>query len=204
MRAGAGAAGGEFQGEVLRKTQKETWKDMSRRRWSALAVTVGFASMMLCSGCGLFGGKKGTETEGMLPNEIPTSGVGDLPMGARDGGGTLMTTPESQIEHVMFAFDSYQIEQTEIPKIEKAAAFLKSNAGVRLVTEGHCDERGSNEYNMSLGEHRALAIRANLISLGIGGDRIQTRSFGEERPADSGHNEEAWRINRRGEFALYR
>ena len=72
-----------------------------------------------------------------------------------------------------------------------------------LVVEGHCDERGSNEYNLSLGENRAQAIRATLVSKGIAADRIQTRSYGEEKPAAIGSGESVWSLNRRGEFSLY-
>jgi peptidoglycan-associated lipoprotein len=81
---------------------------------------------------------------------------------------------------------------------------MKANADVRLVKEGHCDERGSIEYNMSLGEHRALAVRAYMVSHGIDGARIQTRSFGKEKPLDPGHSEPSWRVNRRVEFALFK
>ena len=73
-----------------------------------------------------------------------------------------------------------------------------------VTVSGHCDERGSREYNMALGENRALAVRAHLIRLGTDAARIQTRSYGEERPLDPGHSEAAWRRNRRGEFLLFR
>ncbi|NCC31563.1 MAG: peptidoglycan-associated lipoprotein, partial [Chloroflexia bacterium] len=76
---------------------------------------------------------------------------------------------------------------------------LKRNPATRMIVDGHCDERGSNEYNLALGERRALAVRAYLIGLGLDGSRIQTRSFGEERPAAFGSDESAWRLNRRGE-----
>ena len=72
-----------------------------------------------------------------------------------------------------------------------------------MVVEGNCDERGSNEYNMSLGENRALAVRSHLVNLGISADRIQTRSYGEEKPAVTGTGEEVWHLNRRCEFARF-
>lgn len=80
---------------------------------------------------------------------------------------------------------------------------LQQNANHVLVVEGHCDERGSNEYNLSLGENRAISVRTRLVQLGVQGDRIQTRSYGEEKPAVAGSGEEAWRLNRRGEFSLF-
>lgn len=107
-------------------------------------------------------------------------------------------------ENVLFAYDSYQIEQAEVSKVEKVAEYMRQHADVNLVTNGHCDERGSNEYNMSLGEHRALAVRAYLVGLGIPGDRVQTRSFGEEKPLDANHSEDAWRLNRRVDFELFK
>lgn len=127
---------------------------------------------------------------------------GNVALGERFEMGTLVKGVNFQ--DVNFLYDSYQIPRSEIPKIEEVADYMKENRGVRLIIEGHCDERGSREYNMSLGEHRALAVRAYLVGLGIASSRIQTRSYGEEQPLDFGHNESAWRKNRRAEFVLYR
>ena len=77
------------------------------------------------------------------------------------------------------------------------------NAGVVLLVEGNCDERGTNEYNMSLGEFRAQSIRNALVAQGIDPARIQTVSYGEEKPAVPGSGESAWRLNRRGDFAFF-
>ncbi len=109
-----------------------------------------------------------------------------------------------KFQNVSFAFDSFTIAQSERRKIEAVADYMVANPQTTVVIDGHCDERGSREYNLSLGEHRALAVRAYLISLGVAGDRIQTRSFGEEQPLDPGHNDAAWLANRRGEFSLFR
>ena len=109
---------------------------------------------------------------------------------------------EGQFEPVLFAFDSSQVESAERAKLDVVANHLRRNPGENLIVEGHTDERGSREYNLSLGERRALAARAYLIGLGIDGGRIQTRSYGQERPAEFGHNEEAWRQNRRAEFVI--
>ncbi len=104
---------------------------------------------------------------------------------------------------VYFGYDSFQLAPEEVTKIEYVAEYLNQNTRAVLVIEGHCDERGSNEYNLSLGEQRALSVRTYLVNLGISADRIQSRSFGEERPAQQGTGEATWRLNRRGEFALY-
>jgi len=107
-------------------------------------------------------------------------------------------------EPVYFGYDSSQLAPVEIAKIEQVAQHLMQNGGQVMVVEGHCDERGSNEYNLSLGEQRANSIRTYLINLGVDGGRVQTRSFGEEKPASPGHSESSWHLNRRGEFAVYK
>jgi peptidoglycan-associated lipoprotein len=104
---------------------------------------------------------------------------------------------------VYFGFDSTVVPQGELGKIEAVASHLASNASRVVVVEGHCDDRGSNEYNVVLGENRAIIIRNYLVQNGISADRIQTRSYGEERPAVSGEGESAWSKNRRGEFAIF-
>lgn len=125
---------------------------------------------------------------------------GGLAMGDRFTGGT---EHPGMFAPVYFDYDSSQIADTERGKIETVSSHLKSNDSVAVIIEGNCDERGSNEYNLALGERRAQAIRDYLASLGIGADRIQTKSYGEEKPVNAGHDEEAWAVNRRGDFVLY-
>lgn len=104
---------------------------------------------------------------------------------------------------VLFEYDSAQVKDSERNKIEAVADFLKNNPSTGLLLEGNCDERGSAEYNLALGERRALAVRAYLLGLGIAGEKVQTKSHGEEKPAASGHDESAWSVNRRAEFVLF-
>jgi len=106
-------------------------------------------------------------------------------------------------EPVYFGFDSTVVPQGELGKIDAVAQHLNSRQDRVVVVEGNCDERGSNEYNMSLGENRAIIICNYLVQNGIAANRIQTRSYGEEKPAVDGHDESAWSRNRRGEFAIY-
>lgn len=103
---------------------------------------------------------------------------------------------------VHFAFDSSVVKPDEKSKVQAVADYLKANQMTAVEIEGHCDERGTEEYNRSLGERRALALREQLVSLGIDPSRVDTVSFGKDRPADPGHDESAWKQNRRGEFAL--
>ena len=105
-------------------------------------------------------------------------------------------------EPVYFGFDASNLQQSEMAKVEKVAAHLKQTGRV-VIVEGNCDERGSNEYNLSLGEIRAIAIRDYLVTLGVDAEKIQTKSYGEEKPAVVGANEAAWSKNRRGEFAVF-
>jgi len=136
--------------------------------------------------------------------DIPkvTDEAGNTVSGARFED-TLQAVQGVKFSPVYFAFDSYVLPPSEVSKIEQVAQHLKSNANHVVVVEGNCDDRGSNEYNMSLGENRALAVREYLVKLGISADRIQTRSYGEEKPAVAGTGEEVWRLNRRDEFALF-
>lgn len=106
-------------------------------------------------------------------------------------------------EPVYFGFDSTVVPQGELGKIDAVVSHLTDKTDRVVVVEGHCDERGSNEYNMSLGENRAIIVRNYLVQNGIAADRIQTRSYGEEKPAVVGFDEGAWSKNRRGEFAVF-
>ena len=103
---------------------------------------------------------------------------------------------------VHFAFDSAAVLSKEESKLVIVAEKLKSDASAKMLIEGHCDERGTEEYNRSLGERRALALREALIRSGIEAERVQTISYGKDKPADVGHDEAAWNKNRRGEFIL--
>lgn len=128
---------------------------------------------------------------------------GDVPMADRESKYFRGTPHRGEFDSVYFAYDSYQIAPSERAKAEAVAAKLKSDRNAGVIVEGHCDERGSRDYNLALGERRALAVREYLVGLGVSPERIQTRSFGEENPAVPGHDESVWSKNRRGEFVLY-
>ena len=103
-------------------------------------------------------------------------------------------------EPVYFGFDSTVVPQGELGKVEAVADHLKSKPERVVLIEGNCDE---SEYNLSLGENRAIVVRNYLINNGIADSRIQIRSYGEEKPAVEGQNESAWAKNRRDEFGIY-
>jgi peptidoglycan-associated lipoprotein len=103
---------------------------------------------------------------------------------------------------IHFAFDSSAIKSSEKSNLESVAAALKSDSNLKLLIEGNCDDRGTEEYNRSLGERRALAAREALAKDGIDPSRVRTLSFGKDKPADPGHDEAAWAKNRRDDFVL--
>lgn len=106
------------------------------------------------------------------------------------------------LKDIRFDYDKYDIRQVDEEVLRENAAFLKKNPKMKIQIEGHCDERGTAEYNLALGERRANMTKRYLISLGITSDRISTISFGKERPLDPGHNEEAWAKNRRAHIVV--
>ena len=105
-------------------------------------------------------------------------------------------------DSIGFAFDSAVIRDSEKGNLTQVASALQSDATANVMIEGNCDERGTEEYNRSLGERRAEAAREALVGMGIDANRIHTISYGKDKPADSGHDEAAWSKNRRDDFVL--
>ena len=106
------------------------------------------------------------------------------------------------LKMIHFDFDRYDIRPGDTAILKENAALLMKYPNVKIQIEGHCDERGTTEYNLALGERRANSTKRYLLSLGIPADRISTISYGEERPLVPGHNEEAWAKNRRAQFVI--
>jgi len=103
---------------------------------------------------------------------------------------------------IHFDFDKSNIRTDDAGTLDQKVGILQANPNAHIRIAGHCDERGSDEYNLALGNRRATAAKQYLVSHGIDGGRIETQSFGKERPLDPGHNEEAWSKNRRDEFDI--
>jgi len=108
--------------------------------------------------------------------------------------------PATDLQMIHFEFDRSRITEEARVMLQENAEIIKENPGVLIQIEGHCDERGTNEYNLALGLRRARSTRDYLISLGVDPSRLVTISYGEEEPLDPGHNEVAWARNRRAEF----
>jgi peptidoglycan-associated lipoprotein len=168
---------------------------MHSKRWM-LVVMMGLVCAVAITGCKKRpkgAGLGGDNIGGVGGSDVYGEGLSDRPEGGTEVAG--------QFSAVYFDYDSAQINESERSKIESVASSMKGGSG-QVIVEGNCDERGSTEYNLALGERRALAVRAYLVGLGVDGARIQTKSYGEERPVDPGHEEGAWSKNRRAEFVV--
>lgn len=130
-------------------------------------------------------------------------GQGPTDVGYRPPEGTAEDRSALAAETIYFDFDKSSIKPGERSKLDAVGSFMKNNQGVTLKVEGHCDERGTEEYNRALGERRAIAARDYLVqSQGVDSSRITTVSFGEDKPAEVGQDEAAYAKNRRAEFVI--
>jgi peptidoglycan-associated lipoprotein len=132
----------------------------------------------------------------------PTTGGGIPPNPSGSHPGWTENRDQLHNDNVYFDFDKSAIKSSETSKLDEVSAYLKNNPENAIRVEGNCDERGTEEYNRSLGERRSFAAREYLVRLGIDAGRIDTLSNGKDKPAEMGHNEEAWAKNRRDEFVL--
>ena len=186
----------------------------TRRLW-LLVMVLGF--MVSLGACG---GKKrspavadpGTAT-GTTPSDVP-SGTATGPdvntLGNETTGSTEFTPSDPEtgeggpLADIHFEYDQATLTEEAKGILEKHAVWLQSHRNASVTVEGHCDERGTVEYNLALGERRAIAARDYLVSLGVGAERLRTSSFGKEKPLDPSSNEQAWARNRRAHFAVSR
>lgn len=152
----------------------------------------------LASGCSMFSSGSGeADGDGALSEaEIAAQ------QEQRFGSGNIPTAEgEGLFRDIRFNFDSYAVEGMARNDLETNAKVLTDNPTLKVVLEGHCDERGTVEYNMALGAERARAVKSMLVALGISASRISTISYGEEIPLEMGHNEAAYSVNRRVHFS---
>jgi peptidoglycan-associated lipoprotein len=168
-----------------------------------LALVAVAAIALGAAGCA----KKATQAP---PTPAPTPGGTTTPTPTPTPGGTTTpTTPTSgadpatvvrSLQTVFFALDSWALDDGARGALDANARVLRDNPGVSVTIEGHCDERGTVEYNLALGERRAESVRQYLVDAGIGQGRMAVVSFGKERPVADGSDEAAWARNRRAEF----
>jgi len=165
------------------------------KKVKALLPVLLCVSVMTFSGCG-----KKSETDEALKAENQGEAMGaaesldSKPLGISEGRTTEGMLP------VYFNFDASEIKNDQVPRIEVNAEFIKSHTDMAIKIEGNCDPRGTNEYNMALGERRALTAKKYLVNLGANEAQLSTISYGEERMLLHGHDELSWAQNRRADF----
>jgi len=162
-------------------------------------LSIAAAAVLLLAACGSTPEESGATTGGgaSTVSSTTTSTIAGAAAGSQED---LVATVG---DRVFFGFDQYDLNEGNArPTVEALAAWMKANPSVVLTIEGHTDERGTREYNLGLGERRASTVRDYLMALGIQGTRVSTISYGEERPAVLGSNEDAWAQNRRAVFVV--
>jgi peptidoglycan-associated lipoprotein len=153
------------------------------------------AAMVLLAACETAGG--GSGDEGGAGGQSAQSGQSS--QGGQAGGQEAMNVMLERVgDRIFFDYDKSDLKPAARNTIQGWANWLKTNPGGNFTVEGHADERGTREYNLALGERRAVAVKNYLVALGVGSGRVRTISYGKERPLDPGHNTAAWAQNRRG------
>lgn len=189
------------------------------RRLTGLVVTLAvLAALSACGGkkrppvlATTPGGEAARPDAGQTPPAEPLDEGPDVravegegAAGADIEGGALAGGESSPLADVRFEYDSASLTDEARATLEKHALWLQGRRDARVTVEGHCDERGTVDYNLALGEQRARAARDYLVSLGVAAERLRVVSFGKERPLDPGRDEAAWAKNRRAHFAVSR
>jgi peptidoglycan-associated lipoprotein len=140
-------------------------------------------------------GNQLSQSEQVQPGSLATENLAEFE-------GMIEDTNALAANTIYFPFDSSVIRKSEKSNLQAVATGLGADTNLKLLIEGNCDERGTEEYNRALGERRALAAREALAKLGVDPSRVRTISYGEDRPVDPGHDESAWQKNRRDDFVL--
>lgn len=152
----------------------------------------------MVAGCG------GNKPKRDMGETRPGGTTGGEQGGAGEGGaqdrGTVGGEDMYGLKTIYFDFDEYNLRSDARAALDANAKVLQDDPEMKIVIEGHCDERGTDEYNLALGERRAQAAKDYLVRLGVDAARVSIISFGETRPAAPGHDEDSWALNRRGDF----
>lgn len=177
--------------------------NLSRKSRSALFVLVLVLGMgVLFAGCSK---KAPVETETQMPvdntavQEVPPPPVQEVPAEPAGPDYANLDPSEFGVEDVFFGFDKYELDGEAMSILSRNARIMRE-ADVLILVSGHCDERGTVEYNLALGEKRANAVRDYLVSLGVPARNLRVTSYGESSPFAMGHTENAWALNRRAHF----
>ena len=168
---------------------------MQKRLWVNVAVVFVFVGLLFTVSCA----KKAMMTGAAAPEVMEKVEAAPAPSGDSAAKAALN---EFLYEDIYFAFDRSDLSMAAQAVLKKKATYLQANPDISVFIEGHCDERGTPEYNMALGDRRAESSKSFLVDMGIAPQRMTTISYGEERPVDAGQNEEAWAKNRRAHFVI--
>jgi peptidoglycan-associated lipoprotein len=170
---------------------------MGKRLLGVLAV--GLLIAVVGAGCSA---KKKTTGAGAAGGKLEDEGIGAGSSLERYKAGTLGAGEEGPLQDIHFAFDSYELDEASRSILRSNGDWLKEHPQAKVELEGHCDERGTVEYNLALGAKRARAAKDYLVALGVSADRLTTISYGEELPLCHEHDEECWQKNRRVHFVV--
>ena len=182
-------------------------------KWAVLALSV---AALVAVGCAKKQTVKSEGTQGAPASGFRPGSVGEAPVkeappapppsdqlaSAAQAGVAVTEEKPSRFDDVRFDFDKSEVREDGRKTCQAVADYMKKNPKAKLLIEGHCDERGTAEYNMALGERRATAVMTYLVSLGVSKGALSTVSFGKEKPLDPGNDEGAWAKNRRAHFVL--
>jgi peptidoglycan-associated lipoprotein len=181
---------------------------MKRTLLMVLALVLIVPGLLMTTACSK---KKTTSTEGLTSTQQsgpkgPTTSTDRITRDTRSDTGVTGTGYVNQDrfvnEDVYYAYDSSALDASAQGVLKSKADFMRTNSNAAVTIEGHCDERGTSEYNMALGQKRADSAKKFMINLGVPASKMNTVSFGKERAIDPGHSEAAWSKNRRAHFAL--
>ena len=161
-----------------------------------------FALALTLSGCASDSGSDGTDGSSAaltddLDSDVSIASDGAMVVGVNDPNGWNGPAELAGNNVIYFGYDSDQIQDQYISVMQEHAKYLRSNPDARIVIEGHTDERGTPEYNIALGERRARSVASYMKNLGVDINQLSIVSYGEEKPLDPSHNEQAWSKNRR-------
>ena len=176
---------------------------MQKKMWLMIVLLLVVPVLMFTFGC-----QKKAVTQAKAPAPAPAAAPAPAPAPAPtpQKGPAPAAPPETSMmimqEDIYYDFDKSTLKPAAQDNLMKKAAWLRANPNATVTIEGHCDERGTNEYNLALGDRRADSAKAFLVDLGIAASRLTTVSYGEERPVCTQHTEECWAKNRRAHFVL--
>lgn len=144
----------------------------------------------------------GEDTTIVIVEEFPDTLAGVWESDTISSGMNLLLVYQEHLADVFFEYDSDELSSEALNILQEDASYIMETPGFRILIEGHCDERGTIDYNLALGEKRALSVFNYLTNYGVGSNRLQYVSYGKERPFDPAHNEQAWTSNRRAHFRV--